>query len=441
MNNKKANSILLIFTLLISVLSLDSFAAAEKKDISNFDLPKPAAPVYLMYDAADRTASEGSDALYVVRNTDMSVLTLSADEQSDRDAFLEKYGLYDFKIVMQYDTSLDGTDSWNYTSEWDKEYSAPGSREAAGVFWIGSQMLQKESIFDLFMCASYDDAYSKLEDAIIHRVVPDGEYSFNNFYFDHEGHSLYIRVRYYMEWETYDGENIGERQSEYSEWSDPAVFGKNSNGVTPEAPTEYEAPVISDLKYVQPDERGELGHLTFIQSTPEQVWSAGTYYEMTDEGAFEGLETEISVNGGEWLSYTTVNAWGDWCLWNGERVAYHEEPRIGSDSNVKLRIRFLGTHGPSEWSNVLEINDGGTQQVTEDTGGMPDNKPTDENEKCTLCGFCPVPFGLCIFIWLAIILAILILVLTVILVTKPKKCKNCGEKLKKDDEKCPKCGS
>ncbi len=168
---------------------------------------------------------------------------------------------------------------------------------------------------------------------------------------------------------------------------------------------------------------------------------AGIYYEMTEDGNFDGLETEISLDGGEWQPYNTANAWGDWCLYNGKRTAHSEEPRIEANSNIKLRVRFLGTHGPSEWSNVLELNGGGTQEVPDGTGGNPDNKPVIEKDKCSLCGFCPVPLGLCIFIWLAIILAIIIFVVIIIVATRPKKCKNCGEKLKKGDRQCPNCGT
>ncbi len=441
MKTKRLLNLLTLLLLSVSLLISDALAADEKPDISAAELPKPSAPLYLMYEAADRTATEGDDALYVIRQTDMNVLELSAEFESDSEAFYKKYGLYNFTLIMQYDSSLDNTDSWNYTSEWDTEYSAPGAEECAGIFWIGSDMMDKETVFDLYGCDPYSDKYSKMADAIIQRDVSAGDNTFNNFYFDHENHSLYIRVRYYMEWQTYDGETIGETQSKYSEWSDAAVFGKDSNSITACAPTEYEAPVISELKYIHPGEGQSIGCLTYIQSTPEQVWNAGIYYKMTEDGNFDGLETQISIDGGEWQEYNTVNAWGDWCLWNGERMACYEVPRIEESDNIKLRIRFLGTHGPSQWSNVLELNGGGTQIVTEDTTSVPLADPThSEKDKCSLCGFCPTPLGLCIFIWLAIILILILVIILIMIIVKPKKCKNCGEKLKKSHKTCPKCG-
>ncbi len=441
---KKLFSILLCALLLLSICSL-GVSAEEKPDISKFEFPTPEAPHYMIFDAADRTATEGDDMLSVIRKSDPSVVALSAEWDSDSDAFREKYGLYDFLILMQYDTSLDGTDNWNYTPEWDTNYAAMSTHEASITAWIGGNLMERETLFDLYHRDPENNNYSNMEDAIIRRDVPYGDYVFTNHYFDYENHSLYVRCRYYMEWQTYDGETIGEKQSMVSEWSDVAVFGKNGTAITPEEPTGYAAPIIADLSYVQPGERDELGYLTYMLTTPASVWNAAIYYEMTGDGNFDNLETQISVDGSDWQPYSTANDWADWGLTEGIRTAHGEEPRIEADSHIKLRIRYTGSHGVSEWSNVLELNDGGTQKVPEDTTGKLDDgtapiEPADEN-KCSLCGFCPVPLGLCIFIWLAILLAIVIVIVVIILLTKPKKCKNCGEKLKKEMKCCPKCGT
>ncbi|MBP3696887.1 MAG: hypothetical protein J6J45_05020, partial [Clostridia bacterium] len=126
------------------------------------------------------------------------------------------------------------------------------------------------------------------------------------------------------------------------------------------------------------------------------------------------------------------------------RGAYNDDVPIEENTNVKLRIRFTGTHGPSEWSNVLELNGGGTQENPGETNKAPEEKPpVDEpsEDKCSLCGFCPVPLGLCIFIWIAIALAvILVIVLIIMIAAKKKKCPNCKTKCKKKDKCCPKCG-
>ncbi len=424
---------LLIFSLLgaVAMNPVTAKADEEKPDISKVEFPKPEAPVYLVFEGADRTAKEGSDALYVVRKADMSVMELSAEYEADRDAFMKKYGLYSFCLVMQYDTSVDGTDNWNYTADWDKDYSAQGTHEASGIFWLGTDMMSKENVFDLYYRGDSEEKYNNMADAIIKREVPDGDSTFTNYYFDHENHNLSVRVRYYMEWETYDGEIIGEKQSKFGEWSDVAVFGKDGNAVTPEKPEGYEAPVISDLKHVFRDDKDENGHLEFMQVTPESTWMAGIYYVMTGDGSFEGLETEISVNDSDWQTYNAVNSGGDWCLRNGLRTASYEEPALKEGDHIKLRVRFIGSEGPSQWSNVIEINGEANELATPTPEESPvaeeskkpevSEEPKEEDEKCSLCGFCPQPLGLCIFIWIVIVVVVVIIIVVVAASKKNKK--------------------
>ncbi len=144
-------AIFLVLALLCPVFAL---AAEIKPDISKFELPKPEAPRYLIFEAADRTATEGDDALYVVRKADMSVLALSVEYEAGRDAF------------------LDGTDSWNYTPEWDVEYSGPGAGEATGSSWIDEALMEKPAVFDLCECEPDGENYSKMSEAIIRRDAP-----------------------------------------------------------------------------------------------------------------------------------------------------------------------------------------------------------------------------------------------------------------------------
>jgi len=76
------------------------------------------------------------------------------------------------------------------------------------------------------------------------------------------------------------------------------------------------------------------------------------------------------------------------------------------------------------------------------------NKPADEKlpasekDDCSLCGFCPVPLGLCIFIWLLLLLVvILIAVAVILLITRKRKCPKCKTVYEKKDKFCPNCGA
>ncbi len=439
---KRLFSVLLCALLLSSLFSVTAFAA-EENDLSMFELPAPKAPNYFVY--TDGNASEGQhDDLRMIMVADTQVALLAAEYNKDSEAFYEKYGLWSFEIVMQYDVSLDGENDWQYTSEWDGQYYVGSYGEGFQSVSLRSELMED---FEFFWLTYHEgqgsDTFKPYQPAILAEKF-DG----NDVYsFDVENHSLYIRCRYYMEWEPIvkneDGEGPGEKQSKFSDWSQSAVFGKNTTQIIPDEPTTYEAPVISDLGIVPPGEDEQNSHLEYVQTTPESVWMTGVYYIMQEDGQFDGLETQVSIDGGEWVEFSTADAGGDWCLWNGSRTAINFDVPIDENSNVKLRVRFNGTHGPSDWSNVLELNGGGTQEIPDTTGNPTDEPTTDEpiEDICSLCGFCPVPLGLCIFIWIAIAIAvILIVVIIIVIATKKKKCPSCKTKCEKNNTCCPNCG-
>ena len=434
--------LLALLLLLLSLFSVTAFAA-EENDISKFELTAPKTPNYFVY--TDGDASEGHhDDLRMIMVADPEVALLAAEYDRDSEAFYKKYGLYSFNLVMQYDVSLDGEDSWQHNEEWDTEYYNDGHVNGYPVQSLRSELIED---FEFFWLTYYEgpdsDTFVPYKPAILTEKFTGDGYEQDIYSFDVENHSLYIRCRYYMEWETFDAEKneIGEKQSKFSDWSESAVFGKNGTQITPDEPTTYAAPIISDMKIVL-SEGDENSHIEYAQTTPESVWMNGVYYLMKEEGQFDGLETQVSIDGGEWIEFSTADSWGDWCLWNGSRGAYNDDVPIEENSGVKLRIRFIGTHGPSEWSNVLELNGGGTQENPGETNKAPEEKPpVDEKDKCSLCGFCPVPLGLCIFIWIAIAIAvILIIVIIIVIATKKKKCPNCKTKCEKKDKCCPNCG-
>ena len=439
---KKLFPLLLSLLLLLSLFSVTAFAA-EENDIGKFELPAPKAPNYFVY--TDGNATEGHhDDLRMIMVADPEVALLAAEYDRDSEAFYKKYGLYSFNLVMQYDVSLDGEDSWQHNEEWDTEYYNDGHVNGYPVQSLRSELIED---FEFFWLTYYEgpdsDTFVPYKPAILTEKFTGDGYEQDIYSFDVENHSLYIRCRYYMEWETFDAEKneIGEKQSKFSDWSESAVFGKNGTQITPDEPTTYAAPIISDMKIVL-SEGDENSHIEYAQTTPESVWMTGVYYMMKEEGQFDGLETQVSIDGGEWIEFSTADSGDDWCLWNGSRGAYNDDVPIEENTNVKLRIRFIGTHGPSEWSNVLELNGGGTQENPDDTGKAPEEKPpVDEKDKCSLCGFCPVPLGLCIFIWIAIAIAvILIIVIIIVIATRKKKCPNCKTKCSRKEAFCPNCG-
>ena len=437
---KRIFSVLLSLLLLLSLLPVTAFAA-EENDISKFELPAPQAPNYFVYTDGDEKEASHDD-LRMIMIADPEAALLAAEYYADSDTFYEKYGLYSFAISMQYDVSLDDEEHWQHNAEWDTNWYTGGYADGYPYVSLGSEMMED---FEFFWLTYYEgegsSTFVPYQPAITTYVYHHEDWDEEIYSFDVENHSLYIRCRYYMEWETFDAEKneIGEKQSKFSDWSESAIFGKNSTQITPDEPTVYEAPIISDMKIVL-SEGDENSHIEYAQTTPESVWMANVYYYMQGEGQFDGLETQVSIDGGEWIEFDTADSGGDWCLWNGSRGAYNFDVPIEDNSNVKLRIRYIGTHGPSEWSNVLEINGGGTQELPENTSKAPDEKPAVvEKDKCSICGFCSVPLGLCIFIWIAIAV-VMIIIVVIMIATKKKRCPNCKAKCEKKDKCCPNCG-
>jgi len=431
------------------LIPLTSMVLAQTNDISQFDLPEPIAPDYFIFETDD--GEESNDRLTMIKVADQSVVELSSQYYDDSDTFYAKYGLYYFNIVMQYDVSLDGEDNWQYTEEWDTQYNVGSYGEGFGHQSVTNELMETHEFFwFVYHGGQGSDTFVPYQPAIIVRHHSNGEYDWETYHFDTENHSLYIRCRYYMEWQTFDAENneIGEKQSKFSDWSESAIFGKNTTQKIPEKPTVYVAPTISDLEIVADYFHGNGYVLEYVQTTPRSVWEANIYYLMTDDGYFDGLETQVSINNGDWIEFSTANAGGNWCLWNGLRTAipFDENITIEENSNVKLRVRFLGSDGPSEWSNVLEINskaDPIEPNPPVDNPNQQQPTPPDEGnvnqENCSLCGFCSMPLDICILIWIAIIMVIVITVIVIISKGK-KKCPSCGNSCNKKDEKCNRCG-
>ena len=440
-----------LFTLLLALLVLVSICPAVRAaeaDIGGFALPTPQAPNYFVFSDGDGAEGHHDDLrMYMVADPDVALL--AAEYNADSEAFCETYGLWSFEIVMQYDVSLDGEDNWQHTPEWDSEYYTGGYADGYPYMALRSEMVED---FEFFWLTYHEgqgsETFKPYQPAIVTEQFHYDDGSVGEAYsFDVENHSLYIRCRYYMEWEPLveygEGWGPGEKQSKFSDWSESAVFGKDSTGIIPSEPEGYEAPVISDL-VIALDEGDENCHLEYVQTTPDSLWMAYIHYEMTQSGQFDGLQTQVSIDGGDWVEFSTYDSDGDWCLHNGDRSAGSWDYPIGENSWVRLRVRFNGTHGPSEWSNVLEVNGGGSAELPGETQSVPEppaaTEPAPsgpEPQSCSLCGFCPKPLGLCILIWLAIAAAVLLLLA---IAARKKKCPHCRAKYKKRHRCCPNCG-
>ena len=353
---KKLLTLLLAAVMLLSLCP--ATVIAEENDISAVNLPKPVAPDYFIY--TDGDASEGHhDDLRMYMVVDPEVIAVSSEWYENTEAFYEKYGLWYFNIVMQYDVSLDGETNWQYTPEWDTEYYTGGYADGYQYESIGTEMIED---FGFFWLTYYEgqgsDTFKPYQPAIITDIYHDYGYDREVYSFDTKNHSLYIRCRYYMEWEPLveyeEGNGPGEKQTAVSDWSESAVFGKGSTQKIPDEPTSYEAPVISDLQVIY-DEDMEWHYVHFVQQTPKSVWEADLYYMMNDYFEPLNLDSQVSINGGDWIDADVANS--QWATKDGDRVVrFDGDENVFLDTTIKLRTRFSGPAGQSPWSNVIVLN-------------------------------------------------------------------------------------
>ena len=337
---KKLLSIILALTMCLSVMTFTAVAADTLKDV---ELPKPATPNYFVVN--QDFSGTHNDYITMYAAFDDSLVKLYTEYDVDSEAFFKKYGIenegyYDFFLDMQYDVNVNG-DCWQYIPEWDEVDGYTGSY-AEGYDYTS---VRTERFYDFTLADLYQEEARELYKDVIYSAEQDGA---TVYHIDLEKYSVQIRCRYQMRYIHNDDWVIRN-----SEWSDIAVLGKGSTQIIPVQPTSYEAPVISNMKVVPPQEYQNEAYVYFELDTPDSVFSADLYYEMNDESSLDELQAQISVNGGDWVEVYVANS--HWPLYEGDRQT-STTAALTSESHVQLRVRYGGPLGYSDWSNVLSVN-------------------------------------------------------------------------------------
>ena len=340
---KRTLSFLLALVMCLTLLPMTALAAGDT--LKDVPIPKPMAPNYFVagseYETHDHT-------IRMVTVFDNSMVQLATEEDVDSEAFWAKYGVtnegyYEFNLRMQYDVNIDGR-GWQYTPAWDEDlYNYTGAYDM-GYDYHG---VDSDLVADFTLADTYWENTRALYGDMVYLAGQD-EYGDDIWRFDLENHSAQVRCRYIMAYISND-----EWVIRTGDWSDVAVVGKGSTQRTPAAPTSYAAPVISNMRVVPPGEYETEAHVYFELDTPDAVWDAEVYYVMNDEWGLDELDAQINVNGGGWETVYVANS--HWPLYEGDRQSASTKA-ITEESHVQLRVRYGGTLGYSDWSNVLEVN-------------------------------------------------------------------------------------
>ena len=278
---RKLLSIILALTMCLSVMAFTAVAADTLKDV---ELPKPATPNYFVVN--QDFSGTHNDYITMYAAFDDSLVKLYTEYDVDSEAFFEKYGIenegyYDFFLDMQYDVNVNNN-GWQYIPEWDEVDGYTGSY-AEGYDYTS---VRTERYYDFTLADLYQEEARELYKDVIYGTEQDGA---TVYHIDLEKYSVQIRCRYQMRYIHNDDWVIRN-----SEWSDIAVLGKGSTQIIPVQPTSYEAPVISNMKVVPPQEYQNEAYVYFELDTPDSVFSADLYYEMNDESTLDELQAQIS---------------------------------------------------------------------------------------------------------------------------------------------------
>jgi len=161
-------------------------------------------------------------------------------------------------------------------------------------------------------------------------------------------------------------------------------------------------------------------------------------------------ELEISVNGAEFSAFEGVYISKRIPAQGGDHSIQLDSEALNKYAYIRVQMRYnieeLSLSSP--WSAALAFDIKPEETVTapesEVTLPLYTESTAGEGELkyvCPICGFCPAPYGVCLFLWLgAALLIVLLIVLIIALIPKKKYCPRCSAACKPQDKSCTTCG-
>ena len=445
----------LIFSIILfSVISYK--VSAEKEYKLPFTLTAPE-NVYISYEP-DNYEFFGCTVSWS-QNDSMSEWLTRMEDPESHDAAVEELnamGYDDVWITPQLDWSLDSQDDWHYNKYWDTDGYDEDYVQRLGE-WAYISFLHYGTKTNEGQFFGYKGNIDDPDDVAWNGsndypgwkdVLKEDQYEIitvddtRRAIVDLTKHTLYARMRYLVTVRPTDGEDV----KIASDWSEIASVGKEaSNDMDLVKDLTIEAPKISGLRMTD-EEFNTFPVIAFTIDVTDSITELETVLKANRIGVI-WLQTEARVMGkSEWTELQ-----GDISLKSGEfkidlQNLAEAEGTVSKDTPIELRAKYVvyanaSTEGgtiESPYSEILsfgspemQVTENTTEDVTTETTGaliatqattedtVTPEKPKEKKDKCSLCGFCPHPLGICIFIWI-VILAAIIFVVVWILVKKRK---------------------
>ena len=303
--------------------------------------------------------------------------------------------------LIQFDWSIDSRDAFHYDESWDKPGGDYPLQQLNGSF------VEKKEVFWFAYPQSAERCAGALKE-----TEKDGATVRT---FDFDAHKLYVRARFMVYL-------YATQKCFFSDWSDVCDVGAEKNAAAPKVPdTGKDSPKFTNALL-------EGNALRFFIEYPDSIHETAKAL-LAGYGTQLSFESQIRVDGGEWMYWTTEN---DSMPYLTERSTGIAEFKNGE--TIEYRCRLIG-HDPSNgnaiitgWSDYATVKDGKAEVVKNDD---PFGKKAEaqrlkdaerEANKCKVCGICPFhPFGVCMFIWLGILLLVVAVIAYNIVSAKKKK--------------------
>ena len=303
---------------------------------------------------------------------------------------------------IQFDWSIDSRDAFHYDESWDK----PGGDYP--IQQLNGSFVEKKEVFWFAYPQSAERCAGALKE-----TEKDGATVRT---FDFDAHKLYVRARFMVYL-------YATQKCFFSDWSDVCDVGADKNAAAPQITgTGKDCPAFTGAQF-------ENGALHSYVKYPDSIHETAKAL-LAGYGTQLSFESQIRVDGGEWMYWTTEN---DSMPYLTERATGIAEFKNGE--TIEYRCRLIG-HDPSNgnaiitgWSDYATVRDGKAEVVKNDD---PFDKKAEaqrqkdaerEANKCKVCGICPFhPFGVCMFIWLGILLLVVaVIAYNIVSVNKKKK--------------------
>lgn len=398
MNTKKRFLSAVTAFCLALVLCVSAFAAG-------FPVQKLDAPEKLRFlFSYPNEGSECIEAVYTVPDDLCAVASLSAEAQ-------QKYYGSAFETCVQFDWSVDSKDSFHYDETWDTiESDCPIQK-------IGGSFVEKSEVFWF----AYEEAIERCAPGIVTKSVPvpedDSVVSVHTFDFDK--HELYVRARFFVyEYAT--------KTVYTSDWSKTANVGDSRKSETPRVDSRTDAPDLSKARI----DTDVSGVFYYDISFPDALKDIA--YTLRAAGTDLNFESQIRINGGEWQYWITQDELYPYLVGTRQFSVMPEELQ----NKLEYRCRLVGgnpdegTAVTTAWSEIFTYENGKVELLKNndpfDEQAQADAQKLAEKQanKCPVCGICPVhPLGVCMFIWLGILVVIALIVVYNVRASKKKKAK------------------